>query len=92
MPVLVSPNNNDILPDTTNTLYWDRGTITGSTIKDSLFIYSDTSMVNLVRGIYTANTSYSDSLGVSDYYWRVLSIDAAGNRSAYSPLRKFTIQ
>jgi len=93
VPLLVNPAYNEILPDSINpTLFWDRGTVTGSTIMDSLYIYADSSLTNLVRGVFTANTSYSDSLGLGDFYWRVISIDAASNRSGYSPLRKFTIQ
>ena len=91
-PVLVAPANNALYPDTSNTLFWDRGVVTGSTIMDSLYIYADTNMTTLVQGVYTSNTSYTDSLGPGAFYWRVISIDAANNRSDYSALRKFTIQ
>ena len=93
VPSLSLPLNNQNLTDSINTWNWDRGVVTGSSIMDSLFFYSDTNMVNLILDVYTANTSYADSIGgPGDYYWRVLSIDAASNRSAYSVLRKFTIQ
>jgi len=80
------------LTDTINTLFWNRGTETGSSITDSLYIYNDSLMTNLNTGIYTTGTSYSDSLGVGSYFWRVRSIDAATNKSNYSALNKFTIQ
>ena len=93
IPILSSPANNDTLPDSTSiSLYWDRGVVTGSVIMDSLYIYDDPGATTILQSIYTANTSYSDSLGSGDFYWRVISIDAASNKSAYSALRKFTIQ
>lgn len=93
IPLLISPAHNDTLSDSTAiSLSWDRGTVTGSTIMDSLYIYADTGMVILLNSIYTANPSFTDSLGVDVYYWRVISIDAANNKSGYSVLRKFTVQ
>jgi hypothetical protein len=41
----------------------------------------------------TTNTLYN--IGFSDegdYYWRIRSIDAAGNKSPQSDIRKFVIQ
>lgn len=89
IPVLLLPANN--ATETWDvSLYWDRGTVTGSPIADSLYIYSD-SLTTLYYSAYTASTTYSDSFPVGDYFWRVRSIDEAGNKSSLSVLRKFIV-
>lgn len=91
-PSLIIPDINAILPDTIISFEWDRGVVTGSSIKDSLYIATDISMNNLIRDLYLSDTKYEDSLGPGDYYWQVRSIDKAGNKSGYSFIRKFTIE
>lgn len=91
-PALLTPSNSAILNDTIIYFSWSRGTVTGSGIKDSLYIYTDSSMVHIKRQKYLSAAYYSDSLGLGSYWWRVRSIDAAGNYSNYSLLRKFKIQ
>ncbi|MBI2968491.1 MAG: hypothetical protein HYY40_11865 [Bacteroidetes bacterium] len=91
-PVLVSPANNTILTDSVVTFYWDRGTVSGSAIQDTLFVYSDSLMATVAIEAYTSNTSFSDTLSAGKYFWRVRSVDAAGNISPYSNLNKVTIQ
>jgi len=90
-PSPITPDINAILTDTIINFEWSRGVVIGSSIKDSLYIATDISMNNLVRDLYLSDTHYQDSLGPGDYYWRVRSIDKAGNKSGYSFIRKFTI-
>lgn len=74
------------------TLSWSRGLESGSPITDSLFIYSD-SLSTLINTYTSTTTSYSLSgFAAGRYYWRVRSIDAAGNVSAYSSTRKFYVR
>lgn len=92
-PILLSPANNDTIPDTVATSFsWDRGAVSGSTIMDSLFLYADTGMVTLLNSFYTSNPSFTDTLVSDVYFWRVRSFDAATNKSGYSVLRKLTVQ
>ena len=91
-PVLLLPANNAVLNDTVISISWNHDTANGSSIKDSLYIYSDSLMTSFTRQEFLNSTSYSDSLGTGTFFWRVRSIDAAGNYSGYSMLRKFTVQ
>lgn len=91
-PILLTPASNATLNDTVIDFSWSHGTVTGSSIKDSLFIYTDSLMVNIKLQKYLNATTFSDSLGLGSYFWRVRSIDAAGNYSNYGLLRKFNIQ
>jgi hypothetical protein len=92
-PVLLTPANNDTISDSLTLFFsWSRGSVTGSSIKDSLYIYTDQSMAIIKRQKFLNSTTYTDSLGIGNYWWRIRSIDAAGNYSNYSVLRKFTVQ
>ena len=91
-PILLQPVDNVILPDSIIEFSWDRGLETGSSIMDSLFIYGDHSLGELLIAKYLSNPSFSDSLGPGEFYWRVRSIDAAGNKSPYSIVSHFSVQ
>ena len=89
-PTLITPLNNETISGTAD-FEWSRGTNSGTAIFDSLFIYSDS--LNTIFSIdTTGNTTFSDSLPVGDYYWRVRSVDAATNMSEVSNSRRFLIQ
>lgn len=92
-PTLQSPSNNDTLTSFPVAFSWGRGATGGSVIKDSLLIYSDTANWAVSKQYYTSDTTQTvDTLGANTYYWHVKSIDAAGNKSNYSTLRKFYVQ
>ena len=91
-PLLISPIANAVLTDSTISFFWDRGIVTGSSIFDSLYVYSDSLMTSLMIRTGTSSTSYMDTLSNGSYFWRVSSWDAADNYSGYSVLNKFTIQ
>lgn len=89
-PLLVLP----IANDTSNnpfSLHWDRGTVTGSPITDTVYLYTD-SITTLFYKEEKNSTSHTDSIAVGNYFWRVRSVDKAGNLSAYSETRKLTIE
>jgi hypothetical protein len=90
-PVLIEPANLATLPDSLIYFEWNHEITTGSSIKDSLYIATDLLMNNLIRSIFLAYPNYEDSLGPGDYFWKVRSLDKAGNKSVYSDIRKFTI-
>ena len=70
-------------------LAWTRD---ASAIKDSIYVYADTNLTTLVTSAltYSQNLSFNGTIG-QDYFWRVKSIDAAGNKSPYSVRRKFIV-
>jgi len=88
-PTLSSPKNNDSI-SLPVTLAWSVDT---SSVNDSLFIYND-SLQTLITKIEIENTSYSFPGNPNDstFYWRVKSIDAAGNISNFSSSRKFFVK
>lgn len=90
-PVPVSPADNAIVTNPF-TLSWSQTTDNGSSIYDSLYIYGNFNQDTLIEGIRTANSSYTDSLTLGDYYWKLRAIDSAGNKSGYSNLNKFVVQ
>lgn len=97
-PTLTLPNDQDSTSFLVGTktkaaisLSWDRGVVTGSAITDSVSIYQvPATSVNIKKASTT--TAYSDSLATGKYYWKVISIDAAGNKSAYSSVRSFKVK
>lgn len=91
-PILDSPGDEEVLTQSEVLFSWTRPDTTGSVIKDSLFISTDSTFMNLGQelGFFLLETELKTD--VSDpgrYFWRVRSIDAAGNKSDYSMTRKF---
>lgn len=90
VPQLLTPANADSVSGSTIYFSWKRGTDSGSTISDSLYVASDSLFTNLKLSAYLSDTTYNWTSAVSGkYYWRVKSIDAAGNKSAFSSVFKF---
>ena len=88
-PVLTSPANNASLPLPV-TLSWQSDL---GSIRDSLFVYGDSLSSQPVFSLATTNNTYNfTDTNYTVYFWRVRSVDGAGNASAYSQLRKFLIQ
>ena len=89
-PVLLTPVDSSTTASTHFTLTWTNGILKGSPVSDSLYIYSNSALTIVIKDTLTSLTSYSDTLAAGTYYWRVRSIDAAGNKSGYSTTFKFT--
>lgn len=99
IPVLLLPADDAVINDSTltnsNILFnWQRGTNTGSAIWDSLYVGTDSTFSGgLIISAYLSDTSYTYSFSNgNDYYWKVRSIDDAGNYGGYSVIRKFTYE
>ncbi|MFH0894965.1 MAG: hypothetical protein V2A54_11080 [Bacteroidota bacterium] len=90
-PTLVSPLNYASLAEGYIGFQWTRGTHSGSSVRDSIVVCSDSTMTLPVLQAYCSNTTYGDTLNAGTYFWHVRSIDKAGNKSAYSVLRKLTV-
>lgn len=97
-PSLTYPLINATIHDSTLTnsmlrFSWQRYTDNGSTIKDSLYVATDSifsaSAIKVMASCI--DTSYTYNLtATATYFWKVRSIDDVGNKSAYTATRKFT--
>ncbi len=99
IPALLSPNDQDSTTFSIGTktkasinLSWDRVVAnSGSAITDSVLVYQVPATSEFISTT-TTSTSYSDSLPTGQYYWKVRSYDAAGNKSDYSVVRSFKVK
>lgn len=89
IPILTSPGNEDTL-ELPITLSWNSAS--GSDT-DILEIYSD-SLETLIdeQELIITNYTLNNITVDTSYYWRVKSMDEAGNESGYSEARKFWVE
>lgn len=90
-PELTSPENEVELLDKKINFSWQRETIGGSVEIDSLYIYQDALLSQLVFKDRMATKEFELELLPNDYYWFVKSFDQAGNVSESSVLNTFTV-
>ncbi|MEL6863593.1 MAG: hypothetical protein AAFP19_04200 [Bacteroidota bacterium] len=88
-PILISPANADSVSLPVS-LSWE---VDESSTMDTLYVYPDSLVSDpiLVIGRTDTNFSFDDSSSDS-YFWQLRSVDAAGNVSDFSELRKFFIE
>lgn len=92
-PVMLAPASNDTLDGSSMDFTWTQVTDSGSTISDSLRIFSDSTGATVKKEYYTTATLQNvDTLSAKTYFWQMRAIDAAGNKSGYSSLRKFVVK
>ncbi len=91
IPVIVSPINNATVSNPF-TLDWTQTSDNGALIYDSLYLYADAGEDTLIYSYGGLVTSYTDSLTLGDYFWKLRAVDSVNNYSAYTSLYKFTIQ
>ena len=91
-PSLLMPNHEDTIPDETFNFSWTSGQDESPIDFDSLYIYGDDNLINLVKALEKNSITHTDSLGPGDYYWFVTSYDVAGNGGVVSNVRNFVIQ
>lgn len=93
IPVPQVPANNDTLDGSDMDFSWTQAIDSGSTIFDSLSIFSDTVNWYPVKEYLVSGTSQSvDTLPPGTYFWDIMAVDAAGNKSNYTSIRKFVVQ
>ncbi|MCK0160130.1 hypothetical protein [Allomuricauda sp. F6463D] len=90
-PQLVSPGNGSDTSNTEVEFTWNREDVSGTTERDSIFIYSDESLQDLTTKALGANKAHTGSLSAGTYYWFVQAFDAAGNESNASNTFNFTV-
>lgn len=92
-PSSLLPADQTIETDSSITFSWTRADDSGAPISDSIFIYSDQNLNQLVKAQAASNRSYTDgTLERDTLYWRVRSSDAAGNISSYSTSQSVILQ
>lgn len=94
-PVLTAPSNEETTTDTVN-FVWSKGNDIGEVTSPRISVVEIATDINFVTVIRTEEVE-DDSTEIlfssnGDYYWRVTTIDLAGNRSVISEVRKFTVQ
>lgn len=89
-PTLVSPTNANSTTNTPINFQWNRTAIAGSTEKDSIYIYTNSTLTTLKQKA-EAVSPYTATLTAGSYYWVVQAFDAAGNSSSKSTAFSFTI-
>lgn len=90
-PVLLLPAEDDTLTTTSITFSWTHSS-GGSSITDSLLVSDDNGFANIVFSTATKASEVTTILSAGIYYWKVKSVDAAGNESSYSSYRTVTIE
>lgn len=71
---------------------WDRTEDSGSQIIDSIFVYSDITMQNLIWQDRVLQDTVSLSFSPGIYYWRLRTYDLAGNASEIVSPITFSVQ
>lgn len=93
MPVLSSPVDSSVVTNSTIVFTWTSSDLTSGISQDTLKIYSDKSLTNLVK--YMASDSNSAEISFTNhsvYYWTVCSVDKAGNAGNASSVFTLTIK
>ena len=89
-PVLLNPADEDTVNTALVTFQWKRPDRSGTSINDSLVIAQDSSFTDVVFRKYTTDTIYNwnpTDESIETYYWKVRSVDRAGNQSPVDNFR-----
>jgi len=90
VPDLLSPTDGNTLSTSEISFEWSREDIPGSVESDSLFIYRDVDLTDLVLADQVS-MPFSTTLTNDTYYWLMKASDEAGNESADSAVFSFTV-
>ncbi|XLS30048.1 hypothetical protein ACJD0Z_04305 [Flavobacteriaceae bacterium M23B6Z8] len=89
-PTLTAPGDNSNVSGTSISFSWNRTDVAGSSERDSIYIYSDEQLQNLVSRGRGTNKAFTATLDANTYYWFVQAFDLAGNSSEASSTFQFT--
>jgi hypothetical protein len=93
-PSLVKPTTGTSFPQGSIDFGWTRASDNGSPLYDSLYLSTDSAFT--VSGIKQSLKVEEQSVSIEmkdngTYFWKVKSVDKAGNRGTFSVIRKFKI-
>ncbi|MBI5542198.1 MAG: hypothetical protein HY951_19230 [Bacteroidia bacterium] len=99
-PTLTYPIANDTINDSTLTLSqltfrWTHGVNSGSALKDSLFLSTNSTFSGsgIVFKVLVTDTTYTYTMQTANtYYWRIKPLDAAGNIGTISSWKQFVYE
>lgn len=89
-PTLSTPSDASSASSTSVSFSWSRTPISGSTEKDSIYVYTNSSLTTL-QSKDLATSPYAKTLTSGTYYWRIKGFDSAGNIGTVSNTFSFTI-
>lgn len=95
IPNLLTPADKAKLTQLQVNFSWNRPSDTGSPLSDSLIVASDSlfSVTKIVVAEFISEMQMNYALpDTGTYYWKVKSIDAAGNHGQFSAIRRFTVK
>ncbi|MBY9002044.1 MAG: hypothetical protein KGD64_14085, partial [Candidatus Heimdallarchaeota archaeon] len=89
-PILVSPEQDEILSDSTPLILWNT---VADGVEYQLQVDTANTFVSLVEDITTTNTFYTVLSDLADgtYFWRVRARDTANNWGAWSSIWSFSV-
>lgn len=89
-PVLSAPGDGITLTSGEVTFEWTRDPVAGSMELDSLYLYRDAGLTDLVMKDSVVSP-FTTSLTNDTYFWRMQAFDTAGNQSNTSSVFTFTV-
>ncbi len=90
-PVATTPANNAILTETAVSFAWTRETVEGTTEIDSIYIFEDEALTQLVTKNQVTSPSEITLEASTTYYWFLKAFDQAKNESDASATQNFQI-
>lgn len=94
-PTLIAPADNSFFTSVPSTLTFD-WTSSSDALTDSLFVSTDSTFASgnilaLALSATQGGYNWTGALGGTVYFWKVRSVDSAGNRSNYSAVYRFDV-
>ncbi len=91
IPSQIAPSNSSGQVEKVIHFQYERLAVEGSAETDSLFVFTDAALTNLALKTAVINNSHFQEFATGTYYWYLKAYDKAGNKSAKSTVRSFTI-
>lgn len=91
IPNLITPGNLSNTSDNDVVFSWARTPVLGSTEKDSIYIFTNSTLTALEYKNEESSPYNTATLSNGTYYWFVKSFDEAGNTSQQSAVFSFTL-
>ena len=95
VPIATSPQDDSVTSSIVN-FTWNVGSDSGevqSELSNVLEIATDSGFATIIQLIKTSLSSQQVEFTETGlYYWRIKTVDAAGNESVYNEIREFTVQ
>ncbi len=91
-PTLLLPENASTHTAGSISYTWEREIIVGSAEVDSLYVYNDEALTNLIFKEEVSDNNYSTNMIADTYFWRMKSFDELANESEYTGVFTFIVE